>query len=252
MSDRASFTLDDDGLGRLTLTRADARNAIDPAMVERLAEAVNEAAAAQGLRALLMSAEGPSFSVGGDLRYMGPRVDRLAEEFRSMIGRFHEALTALAELPVPVVCAVRGAVAGGALGLLWCSDVTIVANDAKLVSGFLELGLSGDGGSSWWLPRLVGLARARELLLGGRELTGAEAAELGLVARAVPAVELDQEAERVARDLAERPTDAYAEIRRLLARSLDRGLAEGLQAELEAMVRTVATDEARARMGRWG
>ena len=248
--DRVRLSLDE-GIGRLTLVRTDAHNAIDPAMVEALAGAVERAAEAESLRALLIAAAGPSFSVGGDLRYLGARSDRLVEELEPMVGRYHDALAHIAELPVPVVCAVRGAVAGGALGLLWCADLTIVADDAKLVAGFMKLGLSGDGGSSWWLPRLLGFTRARELLLEGRVLSGAEAAAYGLVSRAVPADEVEAESERVVTELAELPVAAYAEIRLLLARALDRDLAAGLSAEHEAMLRTAATTDARERVARF-
>jgi 2-(1,2-epoxy-1,2-dihydrophenyl)acetyl-CoA isomerase len=250
MNDRVTLTFEE-GIGRLTLARAEARNAIDPAMVEGLAEALDKAAAHDGLRALLMRADGPAFSVGGDLRYMAPRVDQLADEFSSMIGRFHEVLQRIAELPVPVVCAAKGAVAGGALGLLWCSDLTIVAHSTTIAAGFLELGLSGDGGSTWWLPRLVGLQRARQLLLHHGPITGAQANEWGLVTRALPEDEVEADAERAVRALASRPAAAYAEIRALLARSFERDLADGLGAEREAMIRTVSTGEARERIWRW-
>jgi 2-(1,2-epoxy-1,2-dihydrophenyl)acetyl-CoA isomerase len=247
---RASFRVDADGLGVLLLERADARNAIDPGMVVGLAQAVDAAAGDPAVRAVLIRALGPTFSVGGDLAYLGERADRLAEELEPMIGRYHETLARLAELPVPVVCAAKGAVAGGALGLLWCADVTIVDRDAKLAAGFLSLGLSGDGGSSWWLPRMVGVVRAKELLLGGRVLSGSEAAEWGLVTAALPAEEVDAHAERVASDLAACPTTAYAEIRALLAAAPERDLRRGLEAEQAAMLRTAATSEARERVGR--
>jgi enoyl-CoA hydratase/carnithine racemase len=250
MSARVTLSFEG-GIARLTLVREEARNAIDPAMVEALAAGTQEVAERDDLRALLIRASGPSFSVGGDLRYLGARADRLPEELEPMVGLYHEALARIAELPVPVVCGARGSVAGGALGLLWCADVTIVAQDIKIASGFLELGLSGDGGSTWWLPRLVGVQRARQLLLQGRLITGEEAAEWGLVTMAVPAGDVDPEAERAVRALAERPTKAYAETRGLLANAFARDLREGLKSEHEAMLRTAATGEARARIARF-
>ncbi len=250
MSGRVTLTFEE-GIGRLALTRAQARNAIDPAMVEGLAEAVAQAAAHDGLNALLIRAEGRSFSVGGDLRYLGERAQRLPEELEPMVGLYHQTLARLAELPVPVVCAVRGSVAGGALGLLWCADLTIVSHTTRIASGFLELGLSGDGGSTWWLPRLVGLQRARQLLLHPGTITGSMAAEWGLVTMALPDDEVNAGAERAIYALAARLTEAYAEIRALLAGAFDRDLAAGLRAEHEAMLRTAATVEARERIARW-
>jgi 2-(1,2-epoxy-1,2-dihydrophenyl)acetyl-CoA isomerase len=248
---RASFAVGDGGVGVLTLERADARNAIDPEMVMGLSRAAEAAAGDPDLRAVLIRAQGPAFSVGGDLRYLSEHADQLAETLEAMVPRYHETLTRLAELPLPVVCAATGAVAGGALGLLWCADITIVARDAKLATGFLELGLSGDGGSSWWLPRLVGIGRARELLLGGRVLSGAEAADWGLVTTALPADEVEAYAESVARGLAGRPNTAYAEIRKLLANADARDLRQALTAEQEAIQRTAVTNDARELIARF-
>lgn len=235
-----------DGIARLTLARPRDRNAIDPEMVDALAEAVDRVG---GAAAVLIGHEGPAFSVGGDLLYLRERADRLPDALEPMVAGYHQTLARIAELPVPVVCAARGAVAGGALGLLWCADVTVVAQDAKLTAGFLKLGLSGDGGSTWWLPRLVGLQRARELLLAGRVLSGVEAQRWGLVTQSVPAEEVDAEGERVARELAALPREAYAEVRKLLAGP---GLRAALDAERDAIRRTGASEEARARVGAFG
>jgi 2-(1,2-epoxy-1,2-dihydrophenyl)acetyl-CoA isomerase len=240
---RFELTLDG-ALARLRLVRADSVNAIDPEWVSALRAAVADCERAAQVRALLISAEGAAFSVGGDLDHFGGQLDRLPAALEEMIGPYHEVLGRLAQLPIPVVCAVRGAAAGGALGLLWCADVVVVAEDAKLATGFARLGLSGDGGSSWWLPRLVGMVRARELMLGGRVLSGAEAAQWGLVTRAVPADRLEDEALAAVRDLAAGPTVAYGEMRRLLARSLSVDVQAGLAAELAACLRCGATADA--------
>jgi 2-(1,2-epoxy-1,2-dihydrophenyl)acetyl-CoA isomerase len=252
VTERVALSVDEDGLARLTLNRADARNAIDPAMVQALAEATEQAAADPAIRVLLITAEGPVFSVGGDLKYLSEHADRLPAALEPMVGLYHESLRRIAELPMPVVTAAKGAVAGGALGLLWLADVSIVAQDTKLASGFLELGLSGDGGSTWWLPRLVGLQRARELMLYRGQIFGSTAADWGLVTSALPEDEVDAGAERAARALAERPPKAYAEIRALLAASFERDLQAGLEAEHRAMLSTAATDDASERIEGFG
>lgn len=244
MARRAELTVED-GVARLRLVHAAARNAIDPQMVSALGEAVAACAAESGVRALLISADGPAFTVGGDLRHFASDLERLPQELDQMIGDYHEALRRLAELAAPVVCAVQGGVAGGGLGLLWCADLVIAADDLKLAAGFARLGLTGDGGSSWWLPRLIGLPRARELLIGGRVLNADEALEWGLIGRVVPAGELQAEARAVARELAAGATVAYAELRRLLTGAGARTLAEGLAGEHEAMVRIGGTSDAR-------
>jgi enoyl-CoA hydratase/carnithine racemase len=243
MARRAELTVED-GLARLRLVRPEASNAIDPEMVAALRAAAEDCAAAPGVRALLISAEGDAFTVGGDLRFFAARPDTIAQDLDSMIGDYHVALGLLGELPVPVVCAAQGGAAGGGLGLLWVADVVIAADDLKVATGFAGVGLSGDGGSSWWLPRLVGIRRARELLVGGRVLSAQEALEWGLVGRVVPRAQLEAEALVAARELAAGPTVAYGEMRRLLARSMSLSIAEGLHAEWEAMIRTGGTHDA--------
>jgi 2-(1,2-epoxy-1,2-dihydrophenyl)acetyl-CoA isomerase len=235
----------DDGLARLRLARPDRRNAIDRVLVSALADAVGRVQADPSVRALLIGADGPSFTVGGDLEHFSAHADDLAAELDSMVGTLHAALTQLAALPIPVVCAVQGAATGGGLGLLWCADVVVAAADLKVATGFGRLGLSGDGGSSWALPRLVGPRRARQLLLGGRTLDAAEALEWGLVDRVVDVGRLAQEAEAEARRLAAGPTAAYAEIKRLLRQAERSGWAEHLTAEHAAMVACGQTSDAR-------
>jgi 2-(1,2-epoxy-1,2-dihydrophenyl)acetyl-CoA isomerase len=233
------------GVARLRMVGAERRNAIDPLWVEELDAALGAVEADGSARALLISADGPSFSVGGDLVHFLAQAGRMAEELAEMIGGYHPALVRLAALPLPVVCAVNGAAAGGGLGLVWCSDVVIAAEDAKFATGFAALGLSGDGGSSWFLPRLVGLRRAKELILHNRVLSAAEALAWGLIDRVVPAAELETAAAETAARMADGPTVAYGEMRRLLWRAFSVDLDDQLRAELEAIVRCGATDDAR-------
>jgi 2-(1,2-epoxy-1,2-dihydrophenyl)acetyl-CoA isomerase len=226
----------DGGVARLRLARPEARNGIDAAMVEALGAAVAACETRPGVRCVLIGADGPSFSVGGDLRHFAGTLERLPEELDTMIGRYHTTLARLAALPVPVVCAVRGAAAGGGLGLLWCADVVIAADDLRLTSGFALLGLSGDGGSTWHLPRLVGMRRALDFTLGGLVLSAQEALDWGLVSRVVPVDALEAAAEETARRFAAGPTIAYGHIRRLLRTSSTATFEEQLAAERTAIV----------------
>ena len=232
-------------VAHLRLVRLDARNAIDRLWVAEFDAAVAAVEGDASVRAVLISAAGPAFSVGGDLRHFSTDLDRLSAELDDLIAVYHATLVRLADLPVPVVCAVQGGAAGGGLGLLWCSDLVIAADDVRLATGFAELALSGDGGSSWFLPRLVGMARAREMILFNRVLTVAEALEWGLVSRVVPRDRLEAKALETVSRLAAGPTVAYGEIRRLLNRSLSAGLEDQLEAERQAIVRCGNTADAR-------
>lgn len=233
-----------DGVARLCLARPEAHNGIDMAMAASLEEAVVACRERSDVRAVLICADGPSFTVGGDLRHLRGELDRLPEQLEEMIGRYHVALEGLWEMDAPVVCAAQGPAAGGGLGLMWCADFVLAADDLKIATGFARIGLSGDGGSSWHLPRLVGLRRAKELIMQGRMLTAAEALEWGLVNRIVAVGDLRAEAESLARELAAGATVALAEQRRLLGGSFTATYAEQLVAERTAMGRTGATEDA--------
>ncbi|MDO8187726.1 enoyl-CoA hydratase-related protein [Conexibacter sp. JD483] len=240
---------EDDGLARLRLTRPEAHNAIDRTLVDELHDAAAACAARPDLRALLIEAEGANFTVGGDLRHLNGVGDDLPAELQRMISRYHAGLAQLGALEVPVVTAVQGAAAGGGLGLLWCADVVILADDARLASGFARLGMTGDGGSSWAVTRLAGSRRAWEFLAEGRVLNAQEAVEWGLVSRVVPAAELAEEAERSARTLAAGPTRAYAHLRRLIGAASRSSWPEQLDAERQVMAELALTEDVRAGIG---
>ena len=244
LTDRVTLDIAD-GLARLRLARVEGRNGIDMAMVLALAAALDTVASDPGVRALLIDADGPAFTVGGDLRHLGGQADRLPTELHEMISRYHRTLDQLAALPIPVLVAAHGAAAGGGLGLLWCADMVVAADDLRIATGFVHLALSGDGGSSWHLPRLVGLRRAQELILGGRVLDAAEALDWGLVTRVVPAAELAEQALAQARALAAGPTYALGRMKRLLLESSVNSYPEQLAAERAAIVDCARTEDAR-------
>jgi 2-(1,2-epoxy-1,2-dihydrophenyl)acetyl-CoA isomerase len=232
-------------VARLRMVWAQSRNAIDPLWCAELEAALNEVEADGSARALLITADGPAFTVGGDMRHFSAQRDRMTDELHAMISSYHRSLARLAALPLPVVTGVNGAAAGGGLGLVWCSDVVVAADDAKFATGFAALGLSGDGASTWFLPRLVGLRRAKEMILHNRILTAAEALDWELIDRVVPLADLPAEAEAVAATMAAGPTVAYGKMRRLLWRSFSVDLDDQLVAELEAITDCGATGDAR-------
>ena len=231
-----------DGLARIRLNRPAAHNALDLDMALDLNEVALRCAETPGLRAVLLTGEGPAFTVGGDVKLFAstPHAE-LADLVGTMITPYHEALDRLARLDAPIVCAVHGAAAGGGLGLMHCADLVLAAEDTKFTLAFSTLGLSGDGGSTWFLPRMIGARRAAELFLEPRVLTAREAQEWGIVTRVVTTDALEEEALAVARRLAAGPTRAYAELRRLLHDSWHRTLPQQLAAEQQAQRRALAT-----------
>jgi len=237
-----------DGLGVFRLNRPEARNALDPDVADDLHAAATRCAADPALKALLICASGSHFTVGADVRALA-RVS--PGELRRVAGRYHDTLLVLDALPVPIVAAVQGAVAGGGLGLICVADIVLAAAGTKFATGFAGLGLSGDGGSTWFLPRLVGMRRAAEMFLEQRVLDATEAADWGLITRVVPAAELQEQAEQVARLLAAGPARALGELRTLLHRSLTSTLGEQLMAEADALARTADTRDAAAAIQRF-
>jgi 2-(1,2-epoxy-1,2-dihydrophenyl)acetyl-CoA isomerase len=234
-----------DGLGIIRLNRPADRNAIDEAFVADLAEAIRRCAADVTVRALLICGNGPSFTVGGDVAMLaGTEPGELPERLRRLTTSYHASLQVLDSLPVPVVAAVHGAAAGGGLGLMYVADVVIAATGTKFAAAFGGLGLSGDGGGTWFLPRLAGARRAAEFYLEQRVLTAEEAVSWGLISRVVPAADLAAEAERTARQLAQGPTRAWGELRTLLRRSEETRLSDQLTAETAAQCRTAGTRDA--------
>jgi 2-(1,2-epoxy-1,2-dihydrophenyl)acetyl-CoA isomerase len=161
-----------------------------------------------------------------------------------MIPRYHRALLELGDLPLPVVCAVQGSVAGGGLGLLFAADIVVAARGTRFAMGYPALGLVSDGGGTWWLPRLVGPARAASMFLDNRVLDADEALACGLVSEVVDPGDLPARAEDIATRLAAGPTAALASMRRLLRQSWTTPLGAQLDAEAAAMAEVGATADA--------
>jgi 2-(1,2-epoxy-1,2-dihydrophenyl)acetyl-CoA isomerase len=237
-----------DAVATVCLNRSDERNAIDMRMAEETLDAARRIAADDSIRAVLICGNGPALSVGGDIDYFLARSgDRLGALFAQMTTPFHEAFRVLSRIDAPIVTAAHGAVAGGGLGYVYAADLVIAAEDTKFVTAFAALGLSGDGGGTWHLPRLIGARRAAEAYLRNRPIDAAEALEWGLINEIVPAQELRGRAEAVARELATGPTRGFARMRALLRDSWRNDLSTHLQAETEAIRQTGDTaDAARA------
>lgn len=233
------------GVASIRLARSAAGNAINPTLVEDLYEAVFRAGADPSVRSILLSAAGRTFTTGGDLAMFAqvPR-DELPSRLRQMIDIYHLALDRLTRLDAPVICAVGGAAAGGGLGLVHVADIVVAADTAKFALGYAAIGLTSDGGNSWFLPRIVGMRRAQQMFLLNRQLSAAEALEWGLVTEVVAAEELQARASELAGALADGPTRAFGRMKRLLQDSCDATLREQLSAEITEMVDAGADDDA--------
>jgi len=233
------------GVATLRLNRPDKGNAIDEAMAADLAEAATQIAERPDVRAVLIAGNGPNFTVGGDLGlFAGTAREQLPNRLRRMIDSFHLAIERLTGIDAPVIAAVRGGAGGGGLGLLYVADIVVASDDARFALGYGALGLTADGGNTWFLPRMVGMRRAQELFLLNRRLTAQEALEFGLVTRLAPADAVEREAAALAAQLAAGPTRAFGAVRRMLRQSFETGLADQLSAENDSIVAASRTDDA--------
>jgi 2-(1,2-epoxy-1,2-dihydrophenyl)acetyl-CoA isomerase len=237
-----------DAVATVCLNRPDVRNAIDMQMAEETLAVARRIAADDSIRAVLICGNGPALSVGGDVDYFLARSgERFGALFAEMTTPFHEAFRVLSRVDAPIVTAAHGAVAGGGLGYVYAADLVIAAEDTKFVTAFAALGLSGDGGGTWHLPRLLGPRRAAEAYLRNRPIDAPEALQWGLINEIVPAEKLRSRAEAVARELANGPTRGFARMRALLRDSWRNDLSTQLHAEIEAIRDTGDTaDAARA------
>jgi 2-(1,2-epoxy-1,2-dihydrophenyl)acetyl-CoA isomerase len=225
-----------DALATICLNRPDVRNAIDMQVAEETLDVARRIAADDSIRAVLICGNGPALTVGGDIEYfLSGSGDQFGALLAQMTTPFHEAFRVLSRIDAPIVTAAHGAVAGGGLGYVYAADLVIAAEGTKFVTAFAALGLSGDGGGTWHLPRLIGPRRAAEAYLRNRPIEAAEALQWGLINEIVPAAELRSRAEAVARELASGPTRGFARMRALLRDAWRNDLPTQLQAETEAL-----------------
>ncbi len=219
---------------RLTLDRPAKRNALDEAMIAGLVDALDAAGRDESVRAIVLAGEGDHFCGGADIvarnaAEPGAPRPRVGSIQRRLPSQAHRLVALVLSVQVPVVCRVQGYAAGIGFHLALAADFTVAEAGARFWEPFAARGFTPDSGGTWLLPRRAGMIRARELLLLGRELTGTEAAEWGLVHAAVPAVDLDGTVEDVAARLAAGPTVALGLAKWLL----DAGQSVDLDAHLQ-------------------
>ncbi|ETT29142.1 enoyl-CoA hydratase-related protein [Rhodococcus aetherivorans] len=222
----------EDGVLRIAVATAERGTSLSPAGMAQGVEALRTAGPEVG--AVLLVGEGANFCAGGDVRAFASAPDR--GEFVGDVARlFHDFVRALDAARVPVVAAVQGWAAGAGMSIVLHADIALGGPSTKLRPAYPSIGFTPDGGMSWTLPRIVGVARAREIILTDCVLNADEAVRLGVLSRLVADDEVPGEAMRVARTLANGPTAAYAGIRQLLADSAGRSLSEQLDAEAAAI-----------------
>lgn len=231
----------DGAVASIAFNRPQVMNALDADMIFALRAVCERARDDTAVRAIVLRGNGPAFVAGGDVAWFHANLDRMPALVPQMAGELHRAILALRAAAKPVLASVHGAVAGAGMSLLAAADLAIAADDTKFSLAYSRLGTSPDGGSTWFLPRLVGMRRALELILLADNFDAQTALQAGLVNRVVAASELAAETMRLAQRLAAGPTHAFAESKALVNRSFETPLAQQLDAEAAAFARCAAT-----------
>lgn len=233
-----------DGVATLTLARPQARNAMNGAFMEAFHAATLAVVEDPRTRAILIEAEGQHFSVGGDVRDFAQE-EGAGAFMTALADRLHDTIKLLAAHPAPVVVAVQGVAAGAGLSLVAGADIVVAGRSASFLMAYGALGLTADGGATWFLPRVIGPRRTQELAFTGRRLTAEEAEAWGLVTRLVDDDQLAVEARGVAARIAQGPTAAYGAVKSLLAAQGVAGLESHLDAERDAIAAARETADGR-------
>lgn len=242
----------DDDLCWLVLNRPHKLNAMSSAMREEFPGALDEVAAGPW-KVLLLRGEGRAFSAGADLGDFMRTVDVAeVDQVRAAVDQWHQVILAMRRLPQATIAGVHGPTYGGGANLALAADIVVAGSSLRMVQSYVDIGASVDIGGSWLLPRLVGRARGRRLLLTGEEVDATRAEQIGLVSEVVPDRDLPDRLVELGRTLAAKDPGVLRAIRTLLDASDDASLAEQLDREATTVAAIVGGDAFRGATGRFG
>ncbi|MEV7431875.1 enoyl-CoA hydratase-related protein [Nocardioides sp. NPDC092400] len=236
----------EDGIARVTLNRPEASNGVDVPTLQALHAAILRCHAEPTVRVVLLRGAGRNFCAGGDVKTFAAKGEDLPEYLREATAWLQIATSAMIQLKAPVVAVIQGFAAGGAgFGFVCAADLVVAADDARFFSGAVRVGMAPDAGTTVTLSRLVGLRRALDILLTNPTLSAAEALDLGIVSRVVPADELEAQAHELAAGLAAQPPLALAATKRLVWGGLGAGVEERLAEEARVVSELSGTADSR-------
>jgi len=234
-----------DGLATIELARPDQLNAMSSQMFNELGEAVERAATDPGIRAVLLKGQGRSFCAGIDINLLGQLAGTRGARFRTFARTAQRPYLLLAQMEKPTIAAIHGHAFGSGFQLALACDLRIAAEDATFAMLEVRFGLIPDLGGGHRLARLVGPARAKEIVWTGREIDAQEAERIGLVNRVAPAITLEEQAEAYARELVAAPPISLALSKSLLNRAMEVPLETSLEREAQAQTACVDSEDHR-------
>jgi 2-(1,2-epoxy-1,2-dihydrophenyl)acetyl-CoA isomerase len=219
-------------IAKITLTRENALNAMNQQFFDDISSCLSNLQFEKGIKALIITGRGNGFSVGADLKNLPVNTD--LDLGKALRENFEPLILGLKKLPFPTIAAVNGYAAGAGMGLMLGCDFTIAAKSAQFVQAFINIALVPDAGNTYFLPRLIGNARATEMMMLGEPVSAERAFEMGMIYKVVDDAELEAEADILANKLAQKPTSVLMQIRELLDVSGENSLADQLNAEADA------------------
>ena len=226
------------GVSTLTLNRPAALNALNQAMTTAFVSLIQQVAADTSIRVLIVQGAGDHFMAGGDIKGFVTTLESTGPErkqhFINMIHILHGAVELMQRMDVITVSKVHGACAGFGMSLAIGCDLTIASDDAYFATAYKAIGLTPDGGQSYFLPRLVGMKKAMELTLLSERITADEAMRLGFVNKVVPLADLNATVDKIAQQIARSARGSMSGAKRLISTSLSRTMSEQLNAEAES------------------
>ena len=241
-------TLDiQDNIATLTLNRPEARNALSTEMQEGLAEYLTQVDMDSNVRCVVLKGEGGHFMAGGDIKGFRERQNLSQEEKRGHLFRkihdLHYVVYRMRKMPKPIIAGVQGAAAGAGVSLVAACDMAIAADSAFFTLAYAMIGLSPDASSTFFLPRIMGMKKAFEMMYLAERLDAQTAKEFGLINRVVPEAELNKAVDEMAKRLAAGPTFAYGRGKALLNSSLNETLESQLEKEAFAIADCMASED---------
>ena len=234
-----------DGVGIITLNRPESLNALSEEMTKGMIEATSQFERDASVRCVLIKGAGEHFMAGGDVKGFYERLKANQAEHAAglewRVNMMHAIIYSFRRMKKPTVVSVQGAAAGFGLSLMMAADLAIASDDAFFTLAYANIGFSADGGATYWLPRLVGTRKALEIAYLAERFDANKAKELGIVNFVVPRPSLEAETQKLVTRLANGPTFAYGEVKKLMHDSLESDFDGQLHREAEAIARCAAS-----------
>ena len=236
-----------DQIATITFNRPNSANGINPTLAREFAAAALSCDKDDAIRCVILNANGKMFCAGGDLKAIGGDPATAAAKIKGMADNLHRATSSLARMKKPFIIAVNGMAAGAGFSIAITGDFVIAAASAKFTMAYTAAGLSPDGSSTYYLPRLIGMRKTIDLMITNRRLSAQEAENWGLINQVVPDEDLQDTALALAQKLANGPTDAFGVVKKLLLCSFDNSLET--QMELEGRAISACADSPNGQEG---